>query len=100
MRVPHLPTDRHDIEAVVAAYDRANPDERLPRQATRLLAIIFPSEDICRRSLDDIAAEAECDRARLPRALRRLVEAQLLSRERGSGTVPHTYRLHLPRRLP
>ena len=94
--MPIDPRRRDEITAAVAAYDQANPLTPLPRNTARLLAAMFPAEDRCRGSLDDIAAEAECDRARLPRALRRLVETQLLSRERGSGTVPHTYHLHLP----
>ena len=91
---------RDDIAAAVAAYNQATPLTPLPRNTARLLTSMFPAEDICRRSLDDIAAEGRFDRARLPRALRRLVEAQLLSRERSSGPVPNTYRLHLTRRQP
>jgi hypothetical protein len=93
-----MPTDqrrRDTIAAAVAAYDSANPKARLPRTAARLLAIMFPSEDVCRRSLQDLAAE-RFDRKRLPANLRRLMEAGFLSREPGSGVVPDTYRLHLP----
>ena len=99
MSDPRAPTDqlrRDAIAAAVAAYDHANPQAPLPRNAARLLIVMFASGDMCQRSQEAIAAEAEYDRARLPRALRRLVEAQLLSRERGSGRVPHTYHLHLP----
>jgi hypothetical protein len=102
MSDPRAPTDqlrRDAIAAAIAAYDQANPLTPLPRNTTRLLTSMFPAEDICRRSLDNIAADDRFDRARLPRALRRLVEAQLLSRERGSGPVPHTYRLQLPPRV-
>ena len=55
-----MPTDlrrRDDIAAAVAAYDSANPKARLPRNAARLLAAMFPSEDVCQRSLEAIAAE-------------------------------------------
>ena len=93
-----MPTDlrrRDEITAAVAAYDSANSKARLPRSAARLLAVMFPSEDVCHRSLDAIAAEG-FDRARLPAILRRLVEAGFLSRREGSGAVAHTYRLHLP----
>jgi hypothetical protein len=86
---------RDDIAAAVAAYDRDHPDAPLPRNAGRLLAVMFPSEDVCQRSLDAIAGEG-FDRARLPAILRRLVEAGLLSRHQGSGVVPNAYRLHLP----
>jgi hypothetical protein len=93
--MPIDPRRRDDIAAAVAAYDSANPKARLPRSAARLLAVMFPSEDVCHRSLDAIAAEG-FDRARLPAILRRLVEAGFLSRREGSGAVAHTYRLHLP----
>ena len=93
-----MPTDlrrRDDIAAAVAAYDSANPKARLPRNTVRLLIVMFPSEDVCQRSLDAIAAEG-AGRDRLPATLRRLVEAGFLSRHQGTGVVPHTYRLHLP----
>jgi hypothetical protein len=93
-----MPTDlrrRDEIAAAVAAYDSANPSAPLPRHAALLLAVMFPSEDVCQRSLQDLAGEG-FDRKRLPAALKRLVEAGLLSRQPGSGVVPDTYRLHLP----
>jgi hypothetical protein len=83
------------IAAAVAAYDSANPKARLPRHAVRLLATMFPNEDVCRRSQQDLVSEG-FDRKRLPAALRRLVEAGFLTREPRSGTVPDIYRLHLP----
>jgi len=93
--MPIDPRRRDDIVAAVAAYDRANPDARLPRNTARLLAAMFASDDVCQRSLEDIAAEGFA-RSRLPVLLRRLVDVGLLSRERGSARVPNTYRLHLP----
>jgi hypothetical protein len=93
-----MPTDlrrRDDIASAIAAYDRDHPDARLPRNTARLLAAMFPSDDVCQRSLDAIAAEG-FDRERLRAALKRLVEAGLLSKHQGSGAVPDTYRLHLP----
>jgi hypothetical protein len=92
-----MPTDlrhRDEIAAAVAAYDSANPSAPLPRHAALLLAVMFPSEDVCQRSQEAIAAEG-FSRARLPAMLRRLVEAGFLSRHRVAG-VPDTYRLHLP----
>ena len=86
---------RDDIAAAVAAYDSANPKARLPRTAARLLAVMFPSEDVCQQSQEAIVAEG-FGRSSLPAILRRLVEAGFLSRHQGSGAVPHTYRLHLP----
>ena len=53
-----------DIIAAVAAYDHDHPDAQLARHAARLLAAMFPSEDVCQRSLEAIAGEAiaEIDR--------------------------------------
>ena len=62
---------RDEIAAAVAAYDSADPEARLPRSTVPLLAAMFPIEDVCQHSLQDLAAE-------------------------GSGVVPDTYRLHLP----
>ncbi len=86
---------RDDIAAAVAAYDEAHPQALLPRNTARLLNAMFPLGDVCRRSLLAIAEEG-FDRSRLPAALRRLVEAGLLSRQQGSGALADTYRLHLP----
>jgi hypothetical protein len=93
--MPIDPRRRDDIVAAVAAHNRANPETRLPRNAARLLAAMFASEDVCQRSLEDIAADG-FSRDKLPALLRRLVEVGLLSRERGSARGPNTYRLHLP----
>jgi hypothetical protein len=93
-----LPIDQHrrdEIAAAVAAYDSANPEARLPRPTVPLLAAMFPIEDVCQRSLQDIAAEG-FDRKRLAANLRRLAETGFLSRTPGSGVVSDTYRLHLP----
>jgi hypothetical protein len=86
---------RDEIAAAVAVYDRANPKARLPPSTTRLLVAMFPTGDVCQRSLQDLAGEG-FDRKRLPTNLRRLVEAGFLSRQLGSGIVPDTYRLRLP----
>jgi hypothetical protein len=88
---------RDDIATAVAAYDSANPKARLPRNAARLLAVMFPSEDVCQRSMDDLA-RAGFDRRDVSRMLRRLLEAGFLSKQTSVGHVPNTYRLHLPRR--
>jgi hypothetical protein len=93
--MPIDPPRRDDIIAAVAAYDRANPETRLPRNAARLLAVMFASDGVCQRSLEDIAAEGFNGHG-LPALLRRLVEVGLLSLERGSAREPNTYRLHLP----
>jgi hypothetical protein len=90
---------RRDIEAAIAAH---NNDERerllLPPEAARLLAIMFPRSTVCQRGVADLAAEGFNQR-RLVRLLGILVEAGLLSKERGNR-VPNTYRLHLPPRRP
>ena len=94
--MPIDPRRRHEIAVAVVAYDSANPP--LPRMASRLLAAMFPteSEDVCKRSLDDIATTGGLNRKNLTGTLRRLVEAGFPSRTPGSGVVPTTYRLHLP----
>jgi hypothetical protein len=89
---------REEIEAAAAAYDRANPKARLPRRAAELLAVMFPSEDVCQRSLLNLAAEG-FDKSNLPGVLRRLIEAGFPSKEPSSRRVANTYRLHLPPRV-
>ena len=86
---------RDAIAAAVAAYDRANPKARLPHTAALLLAAMFPSEAVCQKSQDDIAAEG-FSRDGMPGVLRRLEKAGFLTRQRGSGPVPDLFRLHLP----
>jgi hypothetical protein len=88
---------RDEIAAVVAAYADAHPEVRLPRRAAELLAVMFPADDVCRRSLDDLAGEG-FDRQSLPRVLRCLIAAGFLSKDMGSGRFPNAYRLHLPPR--
>ena len=86
---------RYDAIAVaVAAYDRA-ADGPLPRNATRLLVVMFGGDDLCQRSLEDIAAEG-FNRKTLPAMLRRLEATGLLSRQRGLSREPDAYRLRLP----
>lgn len=98
MRGPRLPTDRprrDDIEAAVAAYDQANKLAPLPRNAARLLAAMFIAGDVYQGSLEDITALG-FSRKHLPGTLQRLANAGFMSRERGLGHTPSTYRLHLP----
>ncbi len=93
-----MPIDQHrrdKIAAAVAAYSSAKPLSPLPRNAVPLLATMFPVEDVCQRSLDEIASEG-FNRKNLVGPLRRLAAAGFLSRVSGSGRVPDTYRLHLP----
>ena len=86
---------RDEIEAAVAAYDQANPRAPLGPIAARLLITMFPRRDVCQRSLDDLA-RAGFDRRGVSRLLRALVETGFLSKQRGQGRDPTTYRLHLP----
>ena len=92
-----MPTDprRQDVIALaVAAYDRA-ADGPLPLSAARLLTAMFPSADVCQRSLEDIAGEG-FDIRKLPGVLKRLTETGFLSKQPGIGRAPNIYRLHLP----
>ena|SRR5215469_14294613 len=86
---------RREIEAAVGAYEQANPLAPLPRNAPRLLHVMFPVEDMCLLSLDDLAADG-FDRPSLPTLLQRLVFAGLLTRHR-VAVAPHVYRLRLRR---
>ena len=45
--MPIEPRRRDAIAIAVAAYDRA-ADGPLPRNAARLLSVMFPAEDVCR----------------------------------------------------
>ena len=93
--MPIDPRRRDDIVAAVAAYDSANPSAPLPRTAARLLTVMFPSDDVCQRSQEAIAAEG-FSRNGLSAALRHLLEAGFVSKQRGSACIPDTYRLLLP----
>ena len=85
---------RTAIFAAVDAYTSIHPSTPLPRNAAQLLTVMFPSDDVCQRSQEAIAAEG-FSRDRLPAMLQRLVEAGFLSRHR-VARVPDSYRLHLP----
>jgi hypothetical protein len=93
--LPIAPRRRDEIVAAVAAYDQANPFTPLPRNAARLLAVMFPEGDACRRSLEALVAEGFSQNS-LPRTLRQLTEAGFLTRQRGTAAIPDTYHLHLP----
>src|SRR5689334_24784188 len=82
-----LPIDQHrrdEIAAAVAAYDSANPEARLPRNTVPLLVAMFATDNVCQRSLDDIAREG-FNRKNLTAPLARLMAAGFLSRTSGSG---------------
>ena len=93
-----MPIDEHRRDAIataVAAYDRTHPERPLPRNALRLLAVMFASEDACHRSQEALVAEG-FSRNGLSATLRRLLEAGFLSKQRGSACIPDTYRLLPP----
>jgi hypothetical protein len=56
---------------------------------------MFSDRDECSRSLEDLIEEG-FGRNILPKLLRSLVEAGLLSKQRGSARIPNAYRLRLP----
>ena len=85
---------RTEIAAAIAAYNVASRPP-VPSTATRLLAVMFADADVCQRSLESLAQEG-FDRTVVVRLLRRLLEAGFLSKQRGQGRDPTTYRLHLP----
>jgi hypothetical protein len=82
-----------EIAAAVAAYDAANPLAPLPRNAARLLIVMFPASNVCRRSFDDLAASG-FSRRTLPVTLEQLVKAGFLYHQRGLAS--DTYWLNLP----
>jgi hypothetical protein len=88
------PRLREEIAAAVAAWNQDHPDVSLPRNAVRLLAIMFAASDVCQRSLDAIAAEG-FSRNTLPETLRRLVESGILTRKQGVARIAATYHLAL-----
>ena len=85
---------RDEIAAAVAAYDRAT---RCPAAAQRRTAAgrHVPVRG-CVPAEPGGPSPRKGSAGTLPATLRRLVEAEFLSRERGSARMPDTYRLHLP----
>ena len=60
---------RDDIAAAVDAYNRTHPTAPLPRNAARLLAVMFSRDDVCRQSLEALEGEG-FSRGLLPGMLR------------------------------
>jgi len=90
--MPIDPRRREEIAATVAAWNQAHSAALLPRNTVRLLAAMFPSGEVCQRSLAAIAAEG-FSRENLPETLRRLVEAGILTRRQGVGRIANAYHL-------
>jgi hypothetical protein len=88
-----MPARRDAIATAVTAYNQANPEEPLPRNAGRLLLVMFAEHDTCCRSQQDLMASGIGKT--LPEVLRRLVAAGFLSKQAGSSRVPDAYRLLL-----
>ena len=66
----------------------------LPRNAARLLVVMFSRDDVCRQSLEALEGEG-FSRGLLPGMLRALIEDGLVSKQVGSARIPNTYRLLL-----
>jgi hypothetical protein len=93
-----LPRKR-DIEAAIAAHNNTNDRELqfLPRDAARLLAVMFPRRSACQCSLGDLIAKGFDERT-VRRLLRALADAGFLSKEPTWRDLVPTYHLHLPPR--
>ena len=87
---------KRDIEAAIAAYNKAEGGLLLPPEAARLLASMFRRGDVCQCSPGDLGAQG-FDKRTVRLLLRALIETGFLSKEEPSrsGGVT-TYRLHLP----
>jgi hypothetical protein len=92
-----MPDRRDQIAAAVTAYNSANPDAPLPRGAARLLTVMFPAGEVCRRSLGSLKAKG-FERGAARQLLRALINAGFVSKDPGRGGVVSIYRLHLPSR--
>ncbi len=82
---------RDAVFAAVEAYNQTHPAAPLPRPAARLLAVMFPTEDVCCVSQQALVAEGFGKS--LPAVLRALVETGFVSRHTGTSRIPDTYRL-------
>ena len=86
------------IEAAIAAHNATAPVRRgLPPEAAPLLAVMFPQDDVCHRTVRSLAAEG-FDKQTVIRLLQALIGAGFVSRDhpgRGRGRTT-TYHLHLP----
>ena len=90
--MPIDPRRRDDIAAAVAAYDRAHPEAPLPRNAARLLAVMFRHLRTCANGAWRTSPRKGSAEAGFLRLLRRLVEAGFLSQAAGFGARAR----HLP----
>jgi hypothetical protein len=87
---------RSEIEAAIGAYNAADRETGpLPPEAAGLLAVMFPRDNVCQRSVASLVLDG-LDAKTIQGLLRALVFTGFLSRKRGGRGVSHTYRLHLP----
>jgi hypothetical protein len=95
-----MPSRRDEIAAAVEAHNRDDRERLLlPPDTARLLAIMFHTDTVYRRSVTSLQAEGFTKRA-LARLLKRLIDTGFLSKEPGQQGVISTYHLHLPPRRP
>jgi hypothetical protein len=88
------PDRRSAIQAAVEGYNRASPEQRLPRNAARLLLAMFPAENaFC--GTQELLRSAGFG-SKVSAVLQAIVAAGLLERRRDNGRGPDTYRLVLP----
>jgi hypothetical protein len=78
---------RSEIEAAIAAYNATDPDMLLPADASRLLATMFSTGDVCQCSVAHLMEETDDRRKRIARLLRVLEDAGFLSTEHSRGRV-------------
>ena len=83
---------RDEIAAAIGAHNAPGQKPLAAADAERLLTVMFADADICRRNLDSLIAEG-FTRKTLDQLLRLLVEAGLVSKQRGTSRAPNTYRL-------
>jgi hypothetical protein len=95
-----LPIDQHhrgEVAAAISAYNATGRKPLLADDAIRLIIALFADTDVCRRNRESLIAEG-FSRDTLVLLLRILIETGFVSKERGIGRAPNTYRLLQPSR--
>ena len=91
-----MPVSRDALVAAVAAYNRANPESPLPRNAGRLLLAMFASGDVCQLSLQVLEDVTGLSLRAIQTVLRALLTAGIVAKEEtGQGRHANRYRLLL-----
>ena len=89
---------KRDIEAAIAAYNRTEQGTLLlTPDAARLLAVMFPRDTVCRRSVASLMREG-FDKGTLRKLLNSLTLAGFVSKEMSQRGIVVSYQLHLPPR--